>query len=73
MSFFRRPDYVSNAAQFLQELKTQNPDLPNQQVAGRALLWDKAIDPQLQTEFQAGRVAQTPYVYIQKKQNSAAA
>ena len=73
MSFFRRPDYSSEATQFLQQLKAERPELPAQQVAGRALLWDKAIDRQLQAEFQAGRVNQTPYVYIPKKQSQTAA
>ena len=73
MSFFRRPDYASDTTQFLQALKTQHPELPAEQIAGRALLWDKAIDRQLQAEFQAARVAQTPYVYSPKQPSTAAA
>jgi hypothetical protein len=73
MPFFRRPDYASETTQFLQSLTEKNPNLPAEQLAGRALLWDKAIDPQLQAEFKASRVDQTPYVYIPKKQAASAA
>ncbi|CAM3433593.1 DUF3460 family protein [Paracidovorax anthurii] len=63
MSFFRRPDYQSDATQFLQQLKSQKPELPAQQVAGRALLWDKQVDRDIWQEYDEGRVAQKPYVY----------
>lgn len=41
MSIFARPHYMSDATQFINQLKTQRPELDAQQVAGRALLWDK--------------------------------
>ena len=37
-----------------------------EQRAGRALLWDKAVDRQVWADYQAGRVAQKPYVYQTK-------
>ncbi|OZA53346.1 MAG: acetyl-CoA carboxyl transferase, partial [Acidovorax sp. 17-64-282] len=44
MSIFRRPDYKSDATQFIDQLKAQRPELDEQQRAGRALLWDKQVD-----------------------------
>ena len=39
---------------------------PREQRDGRALLWDKQIDRQVQAEFKAAFVAQQPYVYQTK-------
>lgn len=66
MSLFQRDHYQSDATLFIDSLKKNNPQLSEQQRAGRALLWDKTIDPQLQAEFKAGRVAQSAYVYQTK-------
>jgi len=64
MSIFRRPDYRSDATQFIDQLKAANPDLEARQRAGRALLWDKNPDRALQGEYAQARVAQKPYVYL---------
>ncbi len=63
MSFFRRPDYQSDATQFINQLKAQKPELDAQQQAGRALLWDKQVDRSIWEEYREGQVAQKPYVY----------
>ena len=63
MGLFRRPDYESDATQFIKQLKAQTPELEAQQRQGRALLWDKQVDREAQAQFKAGRVAQKPYVY----------
>ena len=55
--------YESEATQFLQELKRQRPYLEAQQKEGRARLWDKKIDAEDTQAFEAGTVAQKPYVY----------
>ena len=60
---FQRPHYRSEATQFLDDLKKARPDLEQKQREGCALLWDKQIDRNLQTEFRAGGVKQKPYVY----------
>ncbi len=60
---FRRPDYRSDATQFIDQLKTDKPMLEAQQRQGRELLWDKQVNRSEQQDFQAGRVAQKPYVY----------
>lgn len=63
MSIFRRPDYTSEATQFIAQLKVDRPTLEAEQLAGRALLWDKKVDRSAQEEYREGRVAQHPYVY----------
>ena len=63
MSIFRRPAYQSDTTQFINQLKTQRPELDEQQQEGRALLWDKQLSRDEQQAFKAGRVAQKPYVY----------
>ena len=60
---FQRPHYRPEVTQFLDDLKQSRPELDLQQRQGRALLWDKQIDRELQAEFKAGRVKQAPYVY----------
>ncbi len=64
MTIFRRPDYRSDATQFIDQLKADKPDLEARQRAGRALLWDKNLDRGLQTAYAQARVAQKPYVYL---------
>lgn len=63
MSFFRRPDYRSDTTNFLNELKSKNPALAEQQVQGRSLLWDKDVNHEVWEDLRAGRVEQKPYVY----------
>lgn len=63
MNIFRRPDYQSDTTQFINQLKTRQPELASQQREGRALLWDKQVDLQAQKDYRAARVAQKPYVY----------
>jgi hypothetical protein len=63
LSFFRRPDYTSEATQFIQQLKADKPTLEAEQRAGRALLWDKNLNRADQADFLEARVAQQSYVY----------
>ena len=60
---FRRPDYRSEYTQFMEQLKAEKPQLQDQQLAGRALLWDRALDRDAQAEYKEARVPQQPYVY----------
>ncbi|MYN12943.1 DUF3460 family protein [Pusillimonas sp. TS35] len=55
--------YESEITQFLKKYKSEHPDTEARQREGRARLWDKYIDPELQEGYRAGRVAQKPYVY----------
>lgn len=63
MNIFRRPDYRSEATQFIDQLKVVKPSLEAEQRQGRALLWDKKVDRAAGQEYRSGKVAQQPYVY----------
>jgi len=58
--------YKSEASTFIDELKAKRPTLEQEQQAGRALLWDKAVDRSAQADYRSARVAQQPYVYQTK-------
>ncbi len=66
MNIFRRADYQSETTQFIDQLKAAKPTLEAEQLAGRGLLWDKAINRDAAADIAAGRVAQKPYVYGSK-------
>ena len=63
MSFFRRPDYTSEATQFIDQLKADKPTLEAEQRAGRALLWDKNLNLAEQADYFDASVPQKSYVY----------
>ena len=63
MSIFARPHYTSDATDFINQMKKDNPQLEAQQLAGRALLWDKQVNHEVQADSEQARVAQQPYVY----------
>ena len=60
---FRRPDYQSDVTQFIEQLKTEKPDLEAQQRAGRAIWWDKNLDRDALSDWKQAKVPQKPYVY----------
>jgi hypothetical protein len=63
MNIFRRPDYTSDATQFLNQLKKDKPTLEAEQRKGRSLLWDKVVDRLAWKGFRAAKVPQKAYVY----------
>jgi len=63
MPLFWKP-YTSDVTQFIDELKAKKPTLEAEQRAGRALLWDKQLDADVQAQGRAARVAQLPYPYF---------
>lgn len=65
MPLFWKP-YQSDVTQFIQSLKQVKPTLEQEQRAGRALLWDKAIDAEQQAQARQARVPQQAYVYQTK-------
>jgi len=65
MPLFWKP-YKSDVTNFIDELKAKKPTLEAEQRAGRALLWDKAIDRSAQADYSEARVEQQPYVYQTK-------
>ena len=62
MPLFWKP-YTSDVTAFLQRMKAERPTLEEDQRAGRALLWEKRIDREAQTENMESRIPQQPYVY----------
>jgi len=63
MNIFYRPKYISEATQFINELKAKNPDMEAGQRQGRGLLWDKPVDRAAWSEYRQAQVDQKPYVY----------
>ena len=58
--------YVSDFTRFIQDLKAENPDLDRQQREGRAIWWDKDVDPELYKRFRESTLPQPAYVYQPK-------
>lgn len=67
MPLFWKP-YKSDVTSFLDQLKAARPTLEQEQLAGRALLWDKPVDRDAQADYRDARVPQQPYVYQTKGQ-----
>ena len=63
MSIFQRPAYTSEITNFLEQMKSNKPELEKSQRDGRALLWDKAINREVALDIDACLVAQKPYLY----------
>jgi hypothetical protein len=59
-------NYESEISRFVRELKERDPTIEPGQQAGRALLWDKNLDPDLYRRFGESRVPQPAYVYQPK-------
>ena len=68
MPLFWKP-YKSEVTSFIEGLKAAKPTLEAEQRAGRALLWDRALDREALTEFRDARVPQQPYVYQSKAES----
>jgi hypothetical protein len=65
MPLFWKP-YTSDVTRFIEQLKANRPTLEEEQRAGRALLWDRAIDRKAEADYEAAKVPQQPYVYQTK-------
>jgi hypothetical protein len=59
-------NYESEITRFLRELKHQDPAIAPGQQEGRAIWWDKILDPDLYRRFRESQVAQPAYVYQPK-------
>ncbi len=62
MPWFWKP-YKSDISSFIDELKANKPTLEDEQRQGRAIWWDRRVDPRAEDEYQDARVPQQPYVY----------
>ena len=58
--------YESDITRFLRELKKKNPTIERGQDIGRAIFWDKDIDPDLYRRYEESDVPQPAYVYQTK-------
>ena len=57
--------YKSDATQFLDQLVADHPELEQERLANRNLLWDVELKPEEQAGFEAAKVAKKPYTYYQ--------
>lgn len=55
--------YESDFTRFLRELKEKRPDLEQKQREGRAIWWDRELDPEQLKHWQESKVPQQGYVY----------
>ncbi|MCF7529673.1 DUF3460 family protein [Neisseria lisongii] len=55
--------YQSDATQFLDSLIKERPELEQERLSNRNLLWDVALSPEEQAGFEAAKVAKEPYTY----------
>lgn len=58
--------YESDVTKFLRELHDKKPTLDSEQRAGRAIFWDKQLDPDELARWTASRVPMQGYVYQTK-------
>ena len=58
--------YESDITLFLRDLKEKNPELDRQQREGRAIFWDRDVDPDLYKRFNESTLPQPGYVYQPK-------
>lgn len=65
MPLFWKP-YKSEIGAFIEALKANKPTLEAEQRAGRARLWDRALDRSEQAEWRDAALPQQPYVYQTK-------
>lgn len=56
-------DYESDLTRFIRELKSKQPELERKQREGRAIWWDRDLDPEQLARWEESKVPQKPYVY----------
>lgn len=57
--------YKSDATRFLDGLVAERPELEQERLDNRNLLWDVELDAGEQAAFEAAKVAKKPYTYYQ--------
>lgn len=58
--------YESDITRFLRDLKKSDPAIDRDQREGRAIWWDKDVDPDLYRRFEQSSLPQPAYVYQPK-------
>jgi hypothetical protein len=56
-------NYESDITRFIRELKAKSPEIERSQREGRAIYWDKQLDPDELRRWRESNVPQDPYVY----------
>ena len=59
-------NYESDITKFLREMHEKRPSLDDEQRTGRAIFWDKQLDPDELARWTASRVPMKGYVYQTK-------
>ncbi|HFB0501356.1 TPA: DUF3460 family protein [Neisseria gonorrhoeae] len=57
--------YQSEATQFLNRLIEEKPELAQERLKNRGLLWDAELNPEEQKNLESAKVAKKPYTYYQ--------
>ena len=55
--------YVSDHTKWINDQLEKNPEWVEDQKVGRALWWDRELDPEQLRRWQDSKVPQQPYVY----------
>ena len=58
--------YESDITRMIRDLLREKPQIVEDQKKGRAIFWDKTLDPDTQKRNQESKVEQQPYVYQNK-------
>jgi hypothetical protein len=56
-------NYESEITKFIRDLKAKSPEIERNQREGRAIYWDKRLDPDELRRWEESNVPQQPYVY----------
>lgn len=52
--------YQSDTTQFLNDLIQKNPELEQERLQNRALLWDVTLNPEEQAQYEAAKLPKNP-------------
>lgn len=55
--------YQSDTTKFLNDLITNNPELEEERLRNRGLLWDITLNPEEQQAFAKSALPRKPYMY----------
>ncbi|WP_274584301.1 DUF3460 family protein [Neisseria leonii] len=55
--------YQSDATRFINDYLEQNPQEAEQRLKNRSILWDVAVNPEEQANYEAAKLPKKPYAY----------
>lgn len=56
-------NYQSDATKFINEYLETHPEVAEQRLKNRGLLWDVELNPEEQAAFEASKLPKKPYAY----------